>query len=271
VLIARVLNAHAVGLYNVAYNLATIPSTLLLGALQPTLLATGARLQDDPQRLARSWHVALSCVLVLAMPTAVVGALLASDLVHLLYGPAWADSAWVLGLLFLCLPAWASWGISTPVLWNTGRKHLESLLQLPVLALALPAWWMAAHGGIRVVAIVSAAALCVRSAVIIGAALRALEQRWMALAAPLARGLGLSVVSAAAVLAAQHLVAGVALPAVALAAGAAGALAVALVVLRAFPRLLGEETQQVVARVLPFVSAPWTAPVPAPVPRGLTR
>src|SRR5207253_5567814 len=41
VLIGRMLNAHAVGLYNVAYNLATIPSTLLLGALQPTLLATG--------------------------------------------------------------------------------------------------------------------------------------------------------------------------------------------------------------------------------------
>jgi hypothetical protein len=130
---------------------------------------------------------------------------------------------------------------------------------------------MAAHGGIRDVAIVSAAALCVRSAVIIGAALRALEQRWVALAAPLARGLGLSVVSAAAVLAAQQLVAGVALPAVALAAGTAGALSVALVVLRAFPRLLGAETQQVVARVLPFVSGPWHAPLPATVPGGLPR
>jgi len=42
VLIGRVLNAHAVGLYNVAYNLASIPNTLLLGALQPTFLATGA-------------------------------------------------------------------------------------------------------------------------------------------------------------------------------------------------------------------------------------
>lgn len=271
VLIGRVLNAHAVGLYNVAYNLATIPSTLLLGALQPTLLATGARLQDDPQRLARSWRVALSCVLVLATPAAVVGALLASDLVQLLYGPAWADSAWVLALLFLCLPAWASWGISTPVLWNTGRKHLESLLQLPVLALALPAWWMAAHGGIRDVAIVSAAALAVRSAVIIVAALRALAQRWTAFGAPAARGLGLSVASAAAVLAAQHLVAGVAVPGAALAAGGAGGLAVALVVLRGFPRLLGEETQQVVARVLPFVSARWSAPLPATVPGGMPR
>jgi lipopolysaccharide exporter len=270
VLIARVLNAHAVGLYNVAYNLATIPSTLLLGALQPTLLATGARLQDDRQRLARSWRVALSCVLVLALPAAVVGALLAADIVHLLYGPAWADSAWVLGLLFLGLPAWASWGISTPVLWNTGRKHLESLLQLPLLALALPAWWIAAHSGIRAVAIASVAVLFARSAVIVVAALRALELRWVAIATPLARGLGLSVASAAAVLTAQHLVAGVALPVIALAAGSAAALLVALLVLRGWPRLLGEETQQVVARVLPFVSS-WSAPAPATLPEGLPR
>ena len=57
----------------------------------------------------------------------------------------------------------------------------------------------------------------------------------------------------------------------ALAEFTAGALVVALVVLRAFPRLLGEETQQVVARVLPFVSAPWAAPLPAAVPRGMPR
>lgn len=271
VLIGRVLNAHAVGLYNVAYNLASIPGTLLLGALQPTLLATGAKLQEDPQRLARSWLVALSCVLVIATPAAVVAALLADDLVHLLYGPAWADSAWVLGLLFLCLPAWASWGISTPVLWNTGRKHLESLLQLPLLVLALPAWWLGAHAGIRAVAIVSAAVLFARAAVIIIAAVRALGLRWAVVAAPLARGLGLSLASAAAVLSAQHFVAGAAMPIVPVAAGSAGALAVALLVLRGWPHLLGEETQQVVARVLPFVSSPWPAPLAASRPEGLPR
>lgn len=271
VLIARVLNAQAVGLYNVAYNLASIPSTLLLGALQPTLLAAGARLQDDRQALARSWRTAVSSVLVLAMPAAVVGALLAADLVHLLYGPAWAESAWVLALLFLCLPAWASWGVSTPVLWNTGRKHQESLLQLPLLAAALPAWWLAAPAGIRSVAIVSLVLLLARAAVIIVAALRALEQRWATVAAPVARGAALSVAAAAAVMGAQHLVAGVAVPGLALAAGSAGALSFAVLVLFGCPRLLGAETCQVVGRVLPSVSSAWPAPLPVVLPEGLHR
>ena len=47
ILIARLLNAHALGLYNVAYNLATQPNALLLGALQPAFLAAGARLQNE--------------------------------------------------------------------------------------------------------------------------------------------------------------------------------------------------------------------------------
>jgi len=269
VLIGRVLNAQAVGLYNVAYNLASIPSTLLLGALQPTFLATGARLQDDRHQLAQGWRLALACVLVLATPAAVVSALLAADLVHLLYGPAWADSAWVLGLLFLCLPAWACWGISTPVLWNTGRKHLEYMLQLPLLALALPAWWIAAPSGIRAVAIVSALVLAARAVVIVVAALRALRLRWQqAVAAPLLRGAALATACALAVLAGQHAAAGSTLPGLALAAGGAGALAV-LALLAIWPQLLGAEVRGVAARFLPFLGARPATAFAATRPEGL--
>jgi lipopolysaccharide exporter len=265
-LIGRVLNAQAVGLYNVASNLAAIPNTLLLGVLHPTFLATGARLQEDPHRLAQGWLVALSCVLVLATPAAAVLALLSADLVDLLYGSAWAESAWVLGLLFLCFPAWTSYGISTPVLWNTGRKHLEYLLQLPLLAVALPAWWLAAPSGIRAVAEVSAAIMFARAALIIFAALRAVRLRWVVLAPPLARGLALAGACAAAVLAGERSVAGSTVPGVALAAGSAGALVVLLLVIGAWPHLLGAETRAVLARFLPFVRPQAVPPLAATRP-----
>ena len=95
VLIGRVLNAHAVGLYSVAYNLASIPNVLLVGALQPTFLAAGAKLQDNPKRLAQGWLLGLACILVLVTPAAVVFAMLSADTVRLLYGPAWMETAWV--------------------------------------------------------------------------------------------------------------------------------------------------------------------------------
>jgi lipopolysaccharide exporter len=271
VLIGRVLNAHAVGLYNVAYNLASIPNTLLLGALQPTFLATGAKLQDDRAGMARGWLVAMSCVLVLAIPCAVVFALLSEDLVRLLYGPAWSDSGWVLGLLFLCLPAWTCWGISTPVLWNTGRKHLEYMLQLPLLAIALPAWWLLAPSGIRAVAMVSALIIFARAAVIIVAAMRALALRWSALLAPAARGAVFGAICTAAVLGGQQMVAAFAYPAVALCAGAVAALAVLFVVLAVFPQTLGAETQGVLARFVPFMRLPRAAAAVAAAPEGFPR
>ncbi len=258
VLIGRVLNANAVGLYTVAYNLASIPNVLLVGALQPAFLAAGAKVQHEPQRLAQGWLLALACILVLAMPVAVVLALLAHDMVALLYGAAWSGSAWVLALLFLCLPAWCCWGLSTPVLWNTGRKHLEYQLQLPLLAMAVPAWWLFAPTGIRGVALVSAVTIFARAVVIVAAALSALKLRWQVVLPDAARGMALAAACAAAVVAGQQAVAGLGIPFVSLAAGGSCALAAMLLMVGMRPDVLGLETQSALARLVPGFG-PWLA------------
>lgn len=266
--IGRVLNAHAVGLYHVAYNLASIPNVLLLGALQPTFLAAGAKLQHEPQRLAQGWRLGLACILVLVTPAAVVAALLAADLVALLYGAAWMESAWVLGLLFLCLPAWACWGLSTPVLWNTNRKHQEFLLQLPLLAAAVPLWWLFAPAGIRAVAIVSALVIFARAVVIIAAALNALNLQWAAIAPYAARGLGLAALCAGATLGGQQAVASITVPGISLFAGAAGALAAMLFVVGARPQVLGREAHSALARLFPAFALHLPHPATLPAEPG---
>jgi lipopolysaccharide exporter len=253
VLIGRVLNAHAVGLYTVAYNLASIPNTLLVSALQPTFLATGAKLQDDPQRLAQGWLLALACILVLITPASVILALLSADLVSLLYGRAWTESAWVLAVLFLCLPAWVCLGLTTPVLWNTGRKHQEFLLQLPLLAIAGPVWWLFAPGGIRGIAIVSAIVIFARALVIVGAALNALGLRWLSIAPYAVRGVGLAAVGAVAVLAGQQAVASLTFPGVSLYAGGACAMAAMLLLIAMRPQVLGLEARSALARLVPSI------------------
>ncbi|GAB2584851.1 hypothetical protein GCM10027034_16510 [Ramlibacter solisilvae] len=255
VIIGRVLNTHAVGLFTVAYNLASIPNVLLIGAFQPAFMAAGAKLQDDRARLAQGWLLGVACAVVLGTPAAVVLALLSGDIVGFLYGDAWLESAWVLGVMFLCLPAWAAWGLSTPVLWNTQRKQHEFLLQLPVLALAAPAWWFFAPSGIRGIAIVSACVILGRSLVIVTAALRALELRWRAIASPAARGLALAALCALAVLAGQHATAGLASHLAALAAGGLAAAGAMLLVLVLRPSLLGAEALSAITRLAPRVAA----------------
>ena len=264
VIIGRVLNAHAVGIFTVAYNLASIPNVLLVGALQPAFVATGAKLQQSRQQLAQGWLLAIACILVLAMPAAVVMALLSSDLVQLLYGSAWSETAWVLAAMFLCLPAWACWGLSTPVLWNTDRKQYEFLLQLPLLALIVPAWWFVAPGGVRGVAIVSCGAIVLRALVIVAASLRALDLRWRALAPGAARGLALSALAALATLAGREAASALASPLVTLLAGGSCAALALLAVLLLRPDALGPEARTALARVLPVIG-PRLAPRGEPV------
>lgn len=267
VVIGRVLNTHAVGVYNLAYNVASIPNTLLVGALQPTLLSTGAKLQDDPVRLGEGWTRALSAVLVLATPMAIAAALLSQDLVAFVYGPKWVDAGWVLGALFLCVPAWASWGISTPVLWNTQRKSSEFLLQLPVLAVAALAWFWASHEGVRAVAAVSVLVMFSRAAIIVVAVVRRLGLRWAGVGVSVLRGASLAALCGAGVLAGQHLAGGDAAPLARLLAGAALGAAPAPLVLLLAPQWMGRDALAVLSRILPFLPKP-TSPLPAAAVTG---
>lgn len=259
--IGRLLNAHAVGLYTVAWNFAQIPVTLLINAVQPAFLATGAKIADEPARLAQAWRLVLACVLVLVLPVAVSLSLLAQDIVRLLWGPAWAETGWVLAVMFLCLPAWVGWGLSTPVLWNTGRKAQEAGVQLPVLALAVPLWWLAAPHGLRWAAAASLLVVYARAAVTIGAGLRALGLSAASMLPLAGRGLLLALCCGGATLLGQAAVAPLALPvpvqaAISLAAGGGAALATGLGVAFGLPALLGDEARLALSRLLPFIRTP---------------
>ena len=251
VVIGRLLNAQALGLYNVAYNLATMPNTLLLGALSPAFLAAGAQLQNERQRLGRAYLQMLATILVLGIPAFVFLALISADLVRLLYGPKWSEAAWVLGILFLSMPAYVIWGLSTPVLWNTGRKQYEYALQLPLVVLGALSFYFFVGEGIRAAAIVAALLMILRAAVIAMAALHALELRWTALLPHAARGLLLSVVCAASVLAGQELVVRFEIPLLSLVISTLLAFFPAALLLVVRPQVLGDQTSAMVLRFFP--------------------
>ena len=269
VLIGRLLNAQALGLYNVAYNLATMPNTLLLGALQPAFLAAGARLQDDLQRLGRAYLQMLATVFVLGLPAFVFLALISGDLVRLLYGPQWSEAAWVLGILFLSMPAYVLWGLSTPVLWNTGRKHYEFALQLPLVGLGALGFYLYAGQGIHAAAGVAAGLLVLRALVVGTAAFRAVQLPWTALLPHAARGLLLSVLCAAAAVAGQRAVAQFDMPLLSLAASTLMALLVMTLLVAVRPQALGDQTAGMLIRFFPGLASHLGAAPASPLPEPL--
>ena len=200
-LLGRFLNVQSVGLYSVGYNLANTPNSLLIGALQPAFLAAGARIQSDSDRLRSAYLSVLASIWILILPMFIMLAILAQDLVGLLYGSAWLSSGMVLAILALSMPAYITWGMSTPILWNTGRKHWESLLQLPILVAAGLAYFNFASQGVVMVTLIAAGTLLARAIVITSAACHLLKIALKDLVGFAIRGIAMATLASAGTLA----------------------------------------------------------------------
>lgn len=265
ILIARMLNATSLGLYNVAYNLATMPNTLLLGALQPAFLAAGARLQNERERLGKAYLQMLATVLVLGVPAFVFLGLVSPDIVGLLYGAKWSEAGWVLGILFFAMPAYVVWGISTPILWNTGRKNLEFGLQLPLIFVGAAGFYLFAIQGILYAAATAAVLLVLRALVISTAAFKTLNLRARNILPDAARGLGLGLACAVMVVAAQQSMLRFASPFLSLTAASFAALCALAILLAVRPQILGTHTAAMIVRFVPALAGRLHTPV-NPVP-----
>ncbi|MCV2357158.1 lipopolysaccharide biosynthesis protein [Paucibacter sp. B2R-40] len=174
-LIGRILGTHSAGLYAVGYNLASVPNGLLISALQPAFLASGARLQDQIPTLRKAYLEVQSFIWMVVAPVFSALALSGSDIVRILYGPNWDESGRVFVLLLMVMPAYLAWSMTTPILWNTGRRRLEVLCQIPLLLGGLAALVLASRFGLVAMAGVAAALIFLRFAVLAVPAARALK------------------------------------------------------------------------------------------------
>lgn len=260
ILIGRLLSAHSLGLYNMAYNLATMPNSLLLGALQPAFLAAGARLQNERERLGRAYFQMLATIVVLVLPVFVFFALISADLVRLLYGQKWIDAGPVLAILFLGMPAYVVWGISTPVLWNTGRKYHESALQVPLVMVGALGFYLFAGQGIQAAAIVASLLLLLRALVIGTTAFRALKLGWLELLPEIGRGLLISAMCAVSVTVGQQATASFEMPLLSLAASTVMVLVFPGALVLACQQLLGGQAVGMVIRFFPRLTKLLTRP-----------
>lgn len=224
IFLGRMTDARALGHYSTAYNLASMPNLVLIGALQPTFLAAGARLQDDHPALARAYLQVLAASWIFIAPCFVLLAVSAEPLVLLLYGKPWERTGTLLSILALGMPAFLTLAMSTPVLWNTGRKHLEVLLQLPILAALAVAIIGFAGANANATAAVVAVALYLRGWCMGWAAMRALGLDTVAWRGDFGRGMAFCAAAGGVALVVRLVLETAASPLfLLLAAGAAGA------------------------------------------------
>lgn len=130
ILLGRFWGADALGLYGRAYQLVTIPTDNLNWAVGGVAFSALSRLQHDPVRLKNYFLKGYSLVVSLTIPITIFCALFSDDIVLVILGPKWAESAVIFRLL---TPTVLIFGMINPLSWLL----LSSGLQGRSLAVAL--------------------------------------------------------------------------------------------------------------------------------------
>jgi len=92
IILGRLLGSTALGFYQVAFQLALRPSTLLTPIAQRTAMPLFSRLQNEPNRLGPAFLQATRLIAHLAAPIHLIGAALAAPLLRLILGPEWENA-----------------------------------------------------------------------------------------------------------------------------------------------------------------------------------
>ena len=113
-LIGRIWGAEALGLYGRAYQLISIPTENLNGAVGGIAVSALARVQEEPARFKSYFLKSYALVLTCTLPVTVACALLADDIVVVLLGAKWNAAAPIFRLM---APTILTFALINPLGW----------------------------------------------------------------------------------------------------------------------------------------------------------
>jgi len=203
--VGRTLGPAALGLYVMAFRLATLPRTGFTFVVSRVLFPTMTALRGDERRMREAFLRALHWVAACAMPASVGMALVAPDIVQVALGPRWSGVVTPLRVLagFALLASLAA--TTGDVFKATGRSVLIFRIGLVHSAVLCTGLALLAPRGIAWVGLAVTLAAAVSSATAFGCALGVLRVRPGLLAGALATPAAATVVMAVALVAAGEL------------------------------------------------------------------
>ncbi len=125
-LIGTFVGYATLGYYDRAYRIAHWPNLLLTVVITRIGFLTFARVQNDPPRLTHAMRLSLWVLTTLGIPMALFLLFAAPDVVLVLYGPTWSESAYY--LRFLTIYSLVSPFISTGFWLAVALGHRRTLM-----------------------------------------------------------------------------------------------------------------------------------------------
>ena len=138
-LLGRLLGTYSVGIYSVAYDLATLSTSEILAPIQRASYAGYATVANAPASLKKLFLDTWCLTVALVVPVAAGVGLIADPFVRIALGDKWLEAVPLIQILAIYgLIQSGNSGIPT-LLFSMGLPHLTTYLLLGTVALALPA------------------------------------------------------------------------------------------------------------------------------------
>jgi len=138
--IGRLVGSQALGLYNIAYEIATLPMTELVAPVNRAVFPAYAKLLNDPAELRRRYLQVVSMVALVALPAALGISLTAKLFVPIMLGPNWLDAIPLIQVLAIGGGIGALQSSSWAVFLALG--HMRTVAYLGIFSLVVMVPWL---------------------------------------------------------------------------------------------------------------------------------
>jgi lipopolysaccharide exporter len=143
--VGHLLGATALGVYMLAFTLASAPYSILGTVINNVSMPAFSRVKHDPALLKNAVATALRTVTLIVMPMCGMMIALSHPIVLTLYGEKWAAAANVLVVLSLYGAVFMACLLFANILTSFGRTKLLLLLQLIWIGTLVPAMALGVH------------------------------------------------------------------------------------------------------------------------------
>jgi O-antigen/teichoic acid export membrane protein len=137
-ILGRTVGAYGLGIYNVALDVAMMPSTDMIAPLNRAVFPAYSRLASDLPELGRRFLEVFSIIALLAFPVSIGLACVAGPAVLVLLGNQWVDAIPLLRLLTIAGLVGALQGNLHLVIVALGKPKANTLVSTSTLILSLP-------------------------------------------------------------------------------------------------------------------------------------
>ena len=138
IVLGRLAGPYALGLFNIAFEIATLPATEMIAPINRAVFPGYAKLASDLSELRRHYLQVIGLIAIIALPAAVGLSLTAELFVPILLGPKWIEAIVLVQILALYGALLAMQSNSGVLFIALGKPRTMTLLGSIALSLLIP-------------------------------------------------------------------------------------------------------------------------------------